>query len=126
VEVTIPFAAIRAILLFFSLSTIVAALILAACGADVLPEDAMQTRPGIDIHLGHRRLNGFVARNFGFSVCAFSIVGTLFTIVCLLFVAIPRQDSERFGVEGGSRVLVCGSAAARLHPPPTSDVCLTF
>jgi hypothetical protein len=36
----------------------------------------MQTRPGIDIHLGHRRLNGFVARNFGFSVCAFSIVGT--------------------------------------------------
>jgi hypothetical protein len=63
-------------LLFFSLSTIVAALILAACGADVLPEDAMQPRPGIDIHLGHRKLNGFVARSLGFSVCAFSIVGT--------------------------------------------------
>lgn len=60
-------------LLFFSLSANAAALILAAWTAVTPPEAATQSRPGIDMQVGHNRLIGLVGRNSGVSSVDFGI-----------------------------------------------------
>ena len=54
-------------LLIFCLSASTAAVILATWTAANLPEVVMQSRPGIDIQVGHNRLMGLVRKNFGIS-----------------------------------------------------------
>ena len=57
----------RSPLLFFSLSANAAALILATWIAADPPEVVMQSRPGIDIQVGHNTLIGLVRRDSGMS-----------------------------------------------------------
>jgi len=71
-------------LLFVSSSVNAAALILATCGADTVPEVVMQSRPGIDMQVGNNRLMGVVRRDFGRSPLDFGI-----------FSIGPRNDRTR-------------------------------
>jgi hypothetical protein len=58
---------------FFSLSDNAAALILATWIAANPPEVVMQSRPGIDIQVGHNRLMVLVRRNSGISSFDFGV-----------------------------------------------------
>jgi hypothetical protein len=63
-------------LLFFCLSASAAALILAAWIAADAPEVVMQSRPGIDMQVGHNRLIGLVGGNAGVMPFNFGIFFT--------------------------------------------------
>src|SRR5271156_2150048 len=59
--------------LFLSSSANAAALILATWTADNPPEVVIQSRPGIDMQVGHNKLIGLVGRNSGISPFDFGI-----------------------------------------------------
>src|ERR1700723_3247041 len=69
-------------LLFLSLPANGAALILTTWIAANPPEAVMQSRPGIDIQVGHNRLIGLVGRNSGISLFDFGIAAGLHFRAC--------------------------------------------